>query len=147
MFRTFPLSLALLFVTVVPVIVGPAAADGPAGEGHPQVLILDGEGAPLEGVLVTITVDGRSRRSETNGTGIAVFLSLRGDTFPNGSSFTAWKRGYEEVSWEQGEPVPRMEVPDQTDIWIVAATLLMTAGAIALFATLAFRKGTGRNPE
>lgn len=103
---------------------------------HPKITILDEDENPVPGVLVVVTINGTTYSAVTDENGTAVFVYLTGSDFPVGAHFKASKDGYEDIEWDQGDPVPQMsrekedDEPDLLTIVIIIVFVLIALGVI-----------------
>jgi len=116
---------------------------------HPSVMILDTDNEPVEGVEVTLFVEGERYTSVTDGMGVAEFEQIEGLAFPEGSSFRAEKEGYETIEWNIGEGIPKMrkeaERPDDTFLVLFLVGVVILILVLAVF--LMSRKRPTRAPR
>ncbi|MFO8052248.1 MAG: carboxypeptidase-like regulatory domain-containing protein [Thermoplasmatota archaeon] len=95
---------------------------------HPEIIILDESGDPLEGVFITARVEDESFTAETNESGKAVFTGYDGAEFPQGTRLEAVKPGFDKENWEWGKSAPKMKEADGYDntlIFILIAILVI----------------------
>lgn len=107
---------------------------------HPSVEITDDSGKTVQGVKVVAETEEKSYVSHTNTTGVAVFYQYDNGSFPDGTTYSASKYGYVDITWDEGEEVPEIsseEDEDPTTILVIIAILLLVfivimAGALFL---------------
>jgi len=116
---------------------------------HPVVTITDEDEEPLEGVTVTVTIDGETYTATTDENGTAVFQDLDMEVFPDGTEIEASKAGYETRTWKWPDPAPPMKEEKETEntlvlVVIVAFVVIVIGVAIVL---LFVRKEPGEEYE
>ncbi|MGA1848806.1 MAG: hypothetical protein ACMUHB_05640 [Thermoplasmatota archaeon] len=104
---------------------------------HPEIIIKDEDGNPLEGVTVIVTIDGETYTETTDENGKAVFEDLDMDTFPNGTGIEASKAGYETLTWSWPDTPPPMKEQSETEntlvlFGIIALIVIVIGLAIVL---------------
>ncbi|MGA1820886.1 MAG: hypothetical protein ACMUHU_07760 [Thermoplasmatota archaeon] len=112
---------------------------------HPKVTILDGNGDPVEGVQVEVTILGATYTAVTNAQGVATFEGLDMADFPANATFKASKEGYDDITWGQGETVPVMkESREEAYTWLI---LLLVGIVIIVLAVSAYLLFIRKVPE
>ncbi|MGA1793060.1 MAG: fibronectin type III domain-containing protein [Thermoplasmatota archaeon] len=106
---------------------------------HPKVTILDENGDPVPNVLVTVTINGTTYTAITDENGTAEFTQLTGSDFPSGAHFKASKEGYEDIEWDQGDPIPDLvkekedkDEPNLLTVVIILVIVLLLLGIVVL---------------
>jgi hypothetical protein len=116
---------------------------------HPEVIILDENGDPLEGAQVEVTIEGATYTAKTNLFGKAVFQSLDMEDFPLDAEFKASKEGYDDIKWEQGDDIPAIKESGSEDqTWLLVILVIVVLLVLAVAAYLIFmRKGPAEEIE
>ncbi|MFW3147322.1 MAG: hypothetical protein ACMUIE_11005 [Thermoplasmatota archaeon] len=99
-----------------------------------EIRIVDDDGNPVEGAIVTITIGNETYTAETDEDGIAIFDDL--EEIPDGAEIEASKEGYETRTWKWPEPTPPLvlsETQDHTLVFILISIFVVIAIAVALF--------------
>jgi len=113
---------------------------------HPSVTLLDENGDPIGNVVVTVTVNETIYVAITDENGEAEFDELDGDSFPEGTTFTAVKDGFEDLEWTDGDEMPEMveeKKKEQNDIvFYIVIVLVLILVAVLIFVLLSNRKAS-----
>ncbi len=114
---------------------------------HPEIVIVDEEGNPLEDVVVKAAIGGDVYKAVTDENGRAVFTEFTGE-FPDGTHFSAEKNGYGTAEWDKGEDVPPLKKEEKTGndifLYVLLAAVIILLMLVLLFA---FRKKGGKMVE
>ncbi len=96
--------------------------------------ILDENGMPLSGVIVTFEYKGVTYTATTGEDGIATFDDFPIDAIPQGTDYSA-ARGDEGYTWAEGDPLPEFEVDEAREgslLWLWAIIIIIIGIGVAV---------------